>query len=842
MATDVANAVGTAMQFRKNPETTYQKQLQTTNFGNGLSNKQNYDASTFAQSLGVLGDALVKEDKANATREMQQLTLSKAKAMVAGQTKEDLADFDKIDALQHSGTGYDLTDNKYAMALLERAMGEQLGMDAQQQYLKDNEGKVPKDVASAVSAYSDVVQSAFKDTLPNIKNEGAFRDGLYSTFYDNTVAIANKARQDIKLDYQTKGWRTVETRFQKLGSNVNSMSHNTFVNNLYSLFKEATSYADNATQAGKLWQGILDNNKDLFKSTSQLQAISQMEFFKGHTVGDEIPMGSMYKNVAKSTVQSLSQTLINKYRKRDGTIDIAKALAEAESKCNDLQKSATMFGSIGLPSSGNTDYDTWIKEAASQYNVPAKYLYGLIKQESSFNPNAVSDKGARGLGQFMPDTASSRGVDVSDPKSSIFGAAEYLKYIHDSNKCSWLEATGYYNCGPDGNLNLAETQKHMKIIGETVDSIPDTPLVPQCKVNYGVQEDTFKENYSKEWQEAVPIIWGMLQSNFNIDYDHAIMSSTYRPGAITINGYPSDHGVKEAIDIDLGQGVYSQEQGDKIAEIFKPYFGQVVWEKDGDPRYGADGDNLHLAKYKGNLKATDNSFDYNATAFDPNLLANVKKEIEQANVDATHIRNMKYAEERDKLDTILYDSSKTFAEKQAAIEAADLPAGEKMRQTATVQNAILKEQARQAKLAKGALTSVDKYWANYEKEIYEKDNQNFSRLQNMENNGEQLTDNDKALLKRIAWRRDGYWSYTTPGYGADLGWQNGVFVGTQKSLPSSVADFSRIESQTSQLLTMNDALKEMRASGSSDDEIKASLKEYCEAHGINYEQALKQLF
>jgi len=47
----------------------------------------------------------------------------------------------------------------------------------------------------------------------------------------------------------------------------------------------------------------------------------------------------------------------------------------------------------------------------------------LVEAESSYNPTAVSPKGAYGLGQLMPDTAHSLGVDPRDPSQNLDGAA-----------------------------------------------------------------------------------------------------------------------------------------------------------------------------------------------------------------------------------------------------------------------------------------------------------------------------------------------------------------------------------------------------------------------------------
>ncbi|MDV4146643.1 lytic transglycosylase domain-containing protein [Shimia sp. FJ5] len=71
----------------------------------------------------------------------------------------------------------------------------------------------------------------------------------------------------------------------------------------------------------------------------------------------------------------------------------------------------------------------------------------LIEAESSYNPTAVSPKGAYGLGQLMPATARSLGVDRTDPKQNLEGAARYLLAQLSEFRNIDL-ALAAYNAGP----------------------------------------------------------------------------------------------------------------------------------------------------------------------------------------------------------------------------------------------------------------------------------------------------------------------------------------------------------------------------------------------------------
>ena len=83
------------------------------------------------------------------------------------------------------------------------------------------------------------------------------------------------------------------------------------------------------------------------------------------------------------------------------------------------------------------------------YQVDPCLIVSIIKHESNYNPRAASVKGAEGLMQLMPQTASLMGVENSfNPKQNIYGGTRYLRDMLRRFHGDVYAALLAYNAGP----------------------------------------------------------------------------------------------------------------------------------------------------------------------------------------------------------------------------------------------------------------------------------------------------------------------------------------------------------------------------------------------------------
>src|SRR5208282_1474178 len=106
-------------------------------------------------------------------------------------------------------------------------------------------------------------------------------------------------------------------------------------------------------------------------------------------------------------------------------------------------------GASVFPQSGSVDLNEVVNSASQRYWLDPDLVKSVIKAESGFNSRAVSPKGAQGLMQLMPGTASQLGVpNAFDPAANVEGGTKYLRELLERYNFDLVKALAAYNAGP----------------------------------------------------------------------------------------------------------------------------------------------------------------------------------------------------------------------------------------------------------------------------------------------------------------------------------------------------------------------------------------------------------
>ena len=94
-------------------------------------------------------------------------------------------------------------------------------------------------------------------------------------------------------------------------------------------------------------------------------------------------------------------------------------------------------------------YGKLIQAASEKYGVDADLVFSVIAAESNFKPRAVSRRGARGLMQLLPATATRLGVkNIFDPAQNIDAGTRYLRSLLALYQGDLALTLAAYNAGP----------------------------------------------------------------------------------------------------------------------------------------------------------------------------------------------------------------------------------------------------------------------------------------------------------------------------------------------------------------------------------------------------------
>jgi Transglycosylase SLT domain len=103
-----------------------------------------------------------------------------------------------------------------------------------------------------------------------------------------------------------------------------------------------------------------------------------------------------------------------------------------------------------VPAPTAAELNIVVNSASAAYHLDPDLVNSVIHAESGFNAHAVSPKGAQGLMQLMPSTASTLGVNNAfDPGQNVGGGSAYLRELLEHYNFDLVKALAAYNAGPE---------------------------------------------------------------------------------------------------------------------------------------------------------------------------------------------------------------------------------------------------------------------------------------------------------------------------------------------------------------------------------------------------------
>jgi soluble lytic murein transglycosylase-like protein len=145
---------------------------------------------------------------------------------------------------------------------------------------------------------------------------------------------------------------------------------------------------------------------------------------------------------------------IYRYVEKDGTIIYTNVPPPGSKRAKRLKGTFTQAQAPSAPVRGRASapaaLEPHIVTAAKRYKIPAPLVRAIMHAESNFDANAMSPKGACGLMQLMPPTATEMYVkDIFDEKENIEGGVRYLRVLANEFNGDMVKMIAAYNAGPD---------------------------------------------------------------------------------------------------------------------------------------------------------------------------------------------------------------------------------------------------------------------------------------------------------------------------------------------------------------------------------------------------------
>lgn len=366
--------------------------------------------------------------------------------------------------------------------------------EAHEQDLKQKQASIEaqeKQVTAQIESTKEILKTFDKQN----KGIGILKRGWESLGW-SISAMAHRAKAGL---YQLAAAQLKATQIQFGGGGDNTMA-----NQLQQLANEELQAADYDSNFGligsreeiqTLISSLEGQQIELQKEKEDIAMMLAESKEKNPTGGADSNRGNLIaeppeekakgKSKAEKEAEKLArqQENLDKYYTRIGLIGEQSAL-------NYSLRRTSFSSDTGLFSSGNTNIDNAIAQAAQKYSLDEKWLHALVQKESSYNTRAGEGTNYKGLMQISADKLNA-GQDIWDIKDNIDAGARYFKQMLEMANGNYRDAYVKYNAGPyAGYSSEAEVNadKFQELYNKIVSGTSDFGTTTSLDLNSNISE------------------------------------------------------------------------------------------------------------------------------------------------------------------------------------------------------------------------------------------------------------------------------------------------------------------------------------------------------------------
>jgi len=371
MSTNTANALGVQQNFSPDPKAVYQKNLIGTPAGlsgNGAASS----GMQLAQALGVLGNSLQNEASAYEDRR-EKLGISAAEEIVKGQTPENLHKLSAIEMLQNYGH-YDVSDNPYAVAMVEKMRGKYFGAKIKDEYTTyRGERSLPKTADEEITQYNSFVQQRFSGLQGVSSDLTAFRKGFFDSDLANQLDVAHGRRKELEVERKAIVTGSTQAAFGEVNSKAMGVDVDAVIKKYNAIFADARLTGTTIPERMEFAKGAL---KEYAQQTGQADKVDALA--KGVVIG----VDREGKSVSLASVLD--------------TFDFKNLASQRQTHMFDqrIQSEITRL-TKGSKEEANAQYELWKKSDPTFYNSMLPYRDNIynsqVKREEKDKIKALND-------------------------------------------------------------------------------------------------------------------------------------------------------------------------------------------------------------------------------------------------------------------------------------------------------------------------------------------------------------------------------------------------------------------------------------------------------------------